>query len=91
MLLIFFSVSTMIGRKRRLIFKPIEMNKTLHGNFSLSFSNQTDTGAMRVDDSSQLTELMVDMKQYWQDASKDLLTPRSEAVAQLLKKVKIMN
>ena len=63
------------------------MNRPLLGNFSLSFSNQTESGAMRTDDNSQLTDLMAEIKQYWQDAQKDVLKPRAEAVAQLLKKV----
>lgn len=35
----------------------------------------------------QLTELMQEMKNVWQEAAGDLLQPRPEAVAQLLKKV----
>lgn len=35
----------------------------------------------------QLTELMQEMKNVWQEAQGDLLQPRPEAVAQLLKKV----
>lgn len=37
--------------------------------------------------SEQLTELMQEMKNVWQEAANDLLQPRPEAVAQLLKKV----
>ncbi|WP_276131894.1 hypothetical protein [Polluticoccus soli] len=37
--------------------------------------------------SEELIDLMKDMKHIWQEAAEDLMQPRPEAVAQLLKKV----
>jgi hypothetical protein len=63
------------------------MSKTLHTK-STETPNTQNTVAVKTDSNSeQLVNLMQEMKGTWNEASGDLLQPRPEAVAQLLKKV----
>jgi hypothetical protein len=45
------------------------------------------SAVMERPESDELTDLVQDMKGAWKEAANDLLQPRPEAVAQLLKKV----
>ena len=60
------------------------MSKTLPDKIT-----NTNTAAVRDTEQNgeQLIDLMQEMKGVWQDAAGDLLQPRPEALAQLLKKV----
>ena len=60
------------------------MNKTLPGKITT-----TNTAVVKEpkNDSEPLIALVQEMKSVWQEAANDLLQPRPEAVAQLLKKV----
>jgi hypothetical protein len=62
------------------------MSKTLHTKTS-SKTAKTASDVKPENNTEQLIELMHEMKAAWKDASTDLLQPRDEAVAQLLKKV----
>lgn len=63
------------------------MSKTLPTK-STNTPNNKNTVAVKTDNNSeQLVTLMQEMKGAWNEASGDLLQPRPEAVAQLLKKV----
>jgi hypothetical protein len=63
------------------------MSKTLPTK-STETPNTQNTVAVKADSNSeQLVNLMQEMKGTWNEASGDLLQPRPEAVAQLLKKV----
>jgi uncharacterized protein (UPF0335 family) len=63
------------------------MNKTLRKKLTVSKEQMPAVMMEKEHSSEQLMELMQDMKGVWQDAAGDLLQPRPEAVAQLLKKV----
>jgi hypothetical protein len=63
------------------------MSKTLHTK-STETPNNTKAAAVKTDNNGdQLVNLMQEMKGAWNEAAGDLLQPRPEAVAQLLKKV----
>ncbi|RYD56273.1 MAG: hypothetical protein EOP56_13145 [Sphingobacteriales bacterium] len=62
------------------------MNKTLRKKLIVS-KEQIPARMEKENSSEQLMELMQDMKGVWREAATDLLQPRPEAVAQLLKKV----
>ncbi len=63
------------------------MSKTLHTKPSQTKATKTASEVKPENKTEQLIELMHEMKGAWKDASNDLLQPRDEAVAQLLKKV----
>jgi len=63
------------------------MGKTLLQSFSeTAEANQKVPAVTSVDDNKALSALMQEMKPHLEDAAKDVLQPRQEAVAQLLKK-----
>lgn len=62
------------------------MRKTILNDSAEIIENQTvATKATSV--AEELTELMKEMKNTWQEASGDLMQPRTEVLNQLLKKV----
>jgi len=61
------------------------MNKTLLKTFN-PFTPGRPGDMLHTMENKALTELMNDMKGFWQEAARDLLQPRPEAVAQLLRK-----
>lgn len=63
------------------------MSKTLHTKTSQPKTANAAPDIVPENNTEQLIELMHEMKAAWKDASGDLLQPRDEAVAQLLKKV----
>lgn len=63
------------------------MSKTLHKKSNSSNHKKTAEDVNKENSSEQLIDLMQEMKGAWQEAANDLLQPRPEAVAQLLKKV----
>lgn len=63
------------------------MNKTLQAKSLVSNQIKAEGTVESEQRNEQLTELMQEMKNVWQEAAGDLLQPRPEAVAQLLKKV----
>ncbi len=64
------------------------MGKTLLQNFTgNSEANENTATVTGVTENKMLAELMQEMKGHLQDAAKDLVQPRQEAVDQLLKKV----
>jgi hypothetical protein len=63
------------------------MNKTLQKNHTKATSKKTPVVVEHENKSEELIDLMQEMKGAWQEAAGDLLQPRPEAVAQLLKKV----
>lgn len=63
------------------------MNKTLPKQFTVDQSQKPAEIVKKESDSEALVNLMQEMKSVWQDAASDLLKPRSEAVAAILKKV----
>lgn len=63
------------------------MNKTLHSKSLVSNKSKVEDTVESEQRNEQLTELMQEMKNVWQEAAGDLLQPRPEAVSQLLKKV----
>ncbi|RYE12454.1 MAG: hypothetical protein EOP51_31540 [Sphingobacteriales bacterium] len=63
------------------------MSKTLHTKTTHSKTVKTAEEVKPENNTEQLIELMQDMKAAWNDASADLLQPRDEAIAQLLRKV----
>ena len=63
------------------------MNKTLQKNLTKSTSKKPAVFVESEKNSEELIDLMKEMKHIWQDAAEDLMQPRPEAVAQLLKKV----
>jgi hypothetical protein len=62
------------------------MRKTLPKHFTEVIEKQASV-KRNGDNSEQLVELMKDMKGTWNEAANDLLQPRPEVIAQLLKKV----
>ncbi|MEI8278432.1 MAG: hypothetical protein WCG87_01640 [Bacteroidota bacterium] len=62
------------------------MNKTLHPTFSSKTITQNVKKPQSHFESKNLRVLMQEMKGILQDASTDLLQPRPEAVAELLRK-----
>jgi hypothetical protein len=63
------------------------MNKTLQKNLTKSTSKKPAVFVESEKNSEELIDLMKEMKHMWQQAAEDLMQPRPEAVAQLLKKV----
>ncbi len=63
------------------------MSKTLHIKVSQPKTAKAASEVKTGNNTEQLIELMHEMKTAWKDASNDLLQPRNEVVAQLLKKV----
>lgn len=63
------------------------MNKTLQKNLTKTTSKKPAVLVDSEKNSEELIDLMKEMKHIWQDAAEDLMQPRPEAVAQLLKKV----
>ena len=63
------------------------MNKTLQENITKTTPKKSAVVVESEKSSEELFDLMQDMKGIWQEAASDLLQPRPEAVAQLLKKV----
>jgi hypothetical protein len=63
------------------------MNKTLQKKLTKTTSKKPAVVVESEKNSEELIDLMQDMKNVWQEAAKDLMQPRPEAVAQLLKKV----
>lgn len=64
------------------------MGKTLLQNFAgNSEANENTATVTGVTENKMLAELMQEMKGHLQDAAKDLVQPRQEAVDELLKKV----
>lgn len=63
------------------------MTKTLLKTFDPFIPTPEQPGELlHTTEHKALTELMHEMKHYWQEAARDLLQPRQEAVAQLLRK-----
>lgn len=62
------------------------MRKTLPKNFTEVIEGQADVENDKAH-GDRLVELMKEMKGNWNEAANDLLQPRPEAIAQLLKKV----
>lgn len=64
------------------------MEKALLQNFTGDSDANEDTAIVKdADENKALTALMQDMRRHLQEAAKDLLQPRKEAVDKLLKKV----
>lgn len=63
------------------------MSKTLLRTFSPSNHKATLTGNVQKNENELLHGEMKSMKDFWQQASEELLQPRPEAVAMLLKKI----
>jgi hypothetical protein len=63
------------------------MGKTLLQSFTGNSEAQENTATVGVKENKMLAELMQEMKGHLQDAAKDLMQPRQEAVESLLKKV----
>lgn len=63
------------------------MNKTLQKNHTKATSKKTEVVVERENKSEELIDLMQEMKGAWQEAAQDVLQPRPETVASLLKKV----
>lgn len=63
------------------------MSKTLHLKVSQPKTTKAASEVKTGNNTEHLIELMHEMKAAWKDASGDLLQPRNEVVAQLLKKV----
>jgi hypothetical protein len=61
------------------------MNKTLLKTFN-PFTAEKTGDMLHTTENKALTELMNEMKPFWQEAANDLLQPRPEAVAQLLRR-----
>jgi len=61
------------------------MNKTLLKTFN-PFTPERSGDMLHTSENKALTELMNEMKNFWQDAARDLLQPRQEAIVQLLRK-----
>lgn len=62
------------------------MEKTLLQSFSETAEANQKVPVTSVDENKALSELMQEMKSHLDDAAKDVLQPRPEAVAKLLKK-----
>jgi shikimate kinase len=82
----FFSdINTIIADAIRLFLKAVfSMSKVLHEKIT---NTNKQAAVKQENNSEQLVTLMQEMKATWQEAASDLLQPRPEAVAQLLKKV----
>jgi len=63
------------------------MSKTLLRTFSPSNHKAALAGNVQKSENELLTSEMKNMKDFWQQASEELLQPRPEAVAMLLKKI----
>lgn len=63
------------------------MSKTLHRTFSPSNHKTTLAGNVQKIENELIGSEMKNLKDFWQQASEELLQPRSEAVAMLLKKI----
>lgn len=63
------------------------MGKILLQKITDNEADENTATVKRVQDNSALTALIQEMKSHLQDAAKDLLQPRKEAVDKLLKKV----
>ncbi len=68
----------------RLSHKAISMRKNLHKTTSYPTQPATVT---HTDNNEKLTDLVQEMKGLLEEASADLLQPRPEALAMLMKKV----
>ncbi|MBA3830256.1 MAG: hypothetical protein H0X33_15070 [Taibaiella sp.] len=63
------------------------MNKTLHTTFKSSTHKMQAAHAYPVSEQLALSALSSEMNDYLQAAAKDLLKPRPQAIAAILKKV----